>query len=133
VSVAPERKRILVVDDDLWPRRQVVEMCEEWGYEVAEAGTAEQGVALIPVFRPDLVVCDLTMGRAHAYPEGVGRLREAVGPAVPIVVNSGYCGPRYEEAARQAGACEYVCKPDPERLRALLQPRALTGRRSARA
>ena len=122
MDVNSKPKRILVVDDNRFERWQIALMCEEWGYEFAEAETAEAGNAKVRAFRPDVVVCDLTMGRSKVYFEGLRQIREAVGPAVPIVVDSGYA--LYEAAARQAGASEYVCKPNPERLRALLQPQA---------
>lgn len=123
MEVTPARKRILVVDDVRFVRWEVASIGEELGYEVAEAESAEQAIAKVPAFQPDIVVCDLSLGRPRAYFDGLRRIREAVGAAVPIVVHSGYASPLYEERARQAGCSEYVCKPDPTRLRALLQPR----------
>lgn len=124
MDVNPARKRILVVDDELFVRREIAWLGEELGFEVAEADTAEQAIAKAPVFRPDIVVCDLTLGRSEAYFEGLRQIREAVGTAVPIVVYSGYASRRHEDAARQAGCSQYMCKPDPIRLRAVLQARA---------
>jgi hypothetical protein len=40
------------VDDDRFERWQIALMCEEWGYEFAEAETAEAGIAKVPAFRP---------------------------------------------------------------------------------
>ena len=124
MDVSPAQKRILVVDDEPLAHLLIGEIAEELGYEVTKATTTEEGVAKVPAFRPDILVCDLTMGHPGPYFEGVRQLREALGATVPIVVYSGYVLPQHEKAARQAGCSEFVWAFDLKRLRAVLQPRS---------
>ena len=121
VTAAHVRNRVLFVDHEGGGRRMTAWMLNERGYEVDEVETLEQALASVAVGRPDFVVCNLTMGRSNAYVEGVRRIREAVGPDVPVVVYTGFVL-LYEKAAREAGCSEYVVKPDHVRLLALFPP-----------
>ena len=53
--------RVLVVDDSRAQRRILTLMLKRWGFDVAEAETAEHGLALFEVFQPDLIISDWMM------------------------------------------------------------------------
>lgn len=55
------KARIIVCDDDPLVRRMIAEFLTDEGYAVAEADGGPSLRALVPKFRPDLVVCDLKM------------------------------------------------------------------------
>jgi CheY-like chemotaxis protein len=55
----PDRKTILVIDDDAQLVDSVKTLLESAGYEVAYAYQAEKGVALAREVRPDLIVMDI--------------------------------------------------------------------------
>jgi CheY-like chemotaxis protein len=68
--------RVLVVDDEEAIRRLLARLLAKRGYEVAEAMTVDDAVALVETFKPGLLICDVRM------PDGGGvalhrRLREA--------------------------------------------------------
>ena len=68
--------RVLVVDDEEPIRRLLARLLARRGYEVAEATTVDEAVALVEAFKPGLVICDVRM------PDGGGvvlhrRLRDA--------------------------------------------------------
>lgn len=53
--------RVLVVDDSRVQRRILTLMLERWGYIVAEAEDAEQGLKLCEAFQPDFIISDWVM------------------------------------------------------------------------
>lgn len=54
-------RRVLVVDDSRAQRRILTLMLERWGYIVAEAEDAKQGLTLCEVFQPDFIISDWVM------------------------------------------------------------------------
>jgi sigma-B regulation protein RsbU (phosphoserine phosphatase) len=54
-------RRVLVVDDSLAQRRILTLMLKRWGYKVAEAENAEDGLALCDTFQPDFIISDWMM------------------------------------------------------------------------
>ncbi|HXH02055.1 MAG TPA: SpoIIE family protein phosphatase [Candidatus Competibacteraceae bacterium] len=86
---------VLLIDDERDVRESLAAFLEDCDFQVLEAASGEQGIAICRETRPDLVLCDLRMpgmdGLAvlevirHELPEtpflvlsGLGRLREAV-------------------------------------------------------
>jgi CheY-like chemotaxis protein len=53
--------RVLVVDDEEPIRRLLGRLLARRGYEVAEATTVNEGMALVESFKPGLVICDVRM------------------------------------------------------------------------
>jgi len=54
-------RRVLVVDDSRAQRRILTLMLKRWGFEVAEAEDATEGLAVCESFVPDLVISDWMM------------------------------------------------------------------------
>ncbi len=54
---------ILCIEDVTELRQDIAEELQEAGYEVLQAGDGEQGLEMIVVHKPDLVLCDITMPR----------------------------------------------------------------------
>lgn len=92
VAVSPERSgrgTALLVDDEELVRMSTADMLIDIGFEVVEAGSAEEALRLIKDgFAPDLLVTD------HLMPgmTGADLAREArvLRPALPVLVVSGY-------------------------------------------
>lgn len=78
---------ILYVDDDPDYREVVHVILEANGYEVDEAGTAEEGLLAYQKRRPDLVIVDLMMEEVDAGTTFVKELR-LLGNTVPIYMLS---------------------------------------------
>jgi CheY-like chemotaxis protein len=66
----PDRKRILVIDDDAQLVDSVRTLLESAGYEVAHAYQAEKGLALAREVQPDLIVMDVLFAGPPG-PDGV--------------------------------------------------------------
>ena len=107
---------VLIVDDDEQVREYVRVNLEAEGYDVREAGNAEEGLRAVEEARPDLVLLDVMMPQVDGW-EMLRQVQERYGVgAIPVVMFSG----RTEEGAEQAterGAQAFVGKPfDAEQL-----------------
>src|SRR4051812_12002993 len=108
--------RILVVDDNLFVRRQLRELLAKHpDWEVCGEGSdGFDAVQKAQELAPDLVVMDLSMPVMN----GLRAAREigSFAPALPIVMFSMYLSPHFTEAARQAGARGVVSKSQPHQI-----------------
>ena len=60
-------KRIVVIEDEAVLLKNIVDMLELSGFEVASAEDGETGLELIEQQPPDLVICDITMPGIDGY------------------------------------------------------------------
>ncbi|MFW3169885.1 response regulator [Geodermatophilus sp. CPCC 206100] len=100
--------RLLVVEDDDPIRTALRWALEDEGYDVAEAGSGEEAVALVATAAPDLMVVDLMLGPM----DGFAVIREVRRDHdLPIIVVSARADTTDIVAALEAGADDYVTKP----------------------
>ena len=60
-------KRIVVIEDEEALLKNIVDMLELSGFEVASADDGEAGLELVQQQPPDLVICDITMPGMDGY------------------------------------------------------------------
>jgi len=60
-------KKILVIEDNVEIRENVIEILELASYEVAFAKNGTQGVAMASNYQPDLILCDIMMPELDGY------------------------------------------------------------------
>lgn len=103
-----KKSRVLVVDDEPGIRKflRVSLMAHE--YDVREASTGAEALALAPEYRPDLVVLDMGLPDLTGL-EVIGFLREW--SAAPVLVLSVMGDEKLKVAALDAGADDYLTKP----------------------
>src|SRR5882672_9050146 len=105
----PDRKTILVVDDD----RELVEglrmVLERQGYQVIQAHDGHQGKQAIYNQRPDLVILDMMMPRMGGYP--VLEHFKDKSDAPPIIMVTANEGSRHKVYAEYLGVIDYIRKP----------------------
>jgi DNA-binding response OmpR family regulator len=103
--VAP---RLLVVEDDDPIRTALRWALEDEGYDVAEASSGEEAVAVVATAAPDLMVVDLMLGPM----DGFDVIREVRRDHdLPIIVVSARADTHDIVAALEVGADDYVTKP----------------------
>ena len=56
---------ILVIEDEALVRENVVELLKAEGYSSLDARNGEEGTRLAREMLPDLILCDIQIGRAH--------------------------------------------------------------------
>jgi DNA-binding response OmpR family regulator len=105
----PDRKTILVVDDD----RELVEglrmVLERQGYQVIQAHDGHQGKQAVYNQRPDLVILDMMMPRMGGYPV-LEHFRDKK-DAPPIIMITANEGSRHKAYAEYLGVIDYIRKP----------------------
>jgi len=103
--------RILVVEDNERNLKLVRDVLQFAGYDVVEARSGEQGVALAKECSPDLVLMDIQLPHMDGA-EALHRLRE--GPetrTIPVVALTAFAMREDHEEALRAGFDGYLEKP----------------------
>jgi two-component system nitrogen regulation response regulator NtrX len=104
-----QRARILVVDDEAEIRRSVRMILEYEGYDVIEASSGPEGVALAERESPDLIFLDIKMPGMDGL-EALQRIK-ASNDAIPVVIISGHGTVSTAVEATKAGAFDFIEKP----------------------
>jgi excisionase family DNA binding protein len=106
---------VLIVDDDSRVREYVRANLELEGYSVLEAGSAEEGMAVLEGQQPQLILLDVMMPGTDGW-EMLQRIQEQHG-SIPVVMFSGQVDERAASDAQQRGAKGFLGKPfDPQQL-----------------
>ena len=103
------KARILVVDDEAEIRRSVRMILEYEGYDVMEASSGPEGIALVEKESPDLVFLDVKMPGMDGL-EALQRIR-TVSETLPVVIISGHGTVSTAVEATKAGAFDFIEKP----------------------
>jgi two-component system cell cycle response regulator DivK len=104
-------KRILVVEDQEDNRQIVRDLLVASGYDLVEATTGEEGLALAERERPDLILMDIQLPGLDGY-EVTRRIK--ANPAlnhIPIIAVTSYALSGDDQKAYAAGCNAYVTKP----------------------
>ena len=105
----PEKKQILVVDDEVNLRRVLSAQLSRDGYEVHTAEDGEAALAFLKEHHIDLVITDLRMPRV----DGMDLLRAALrdDPSRPVVMLTAHGTVDNAVEALKTGAFDYMTKP----------------------
>jgi len=103
------KSRILVVDDEAEIRRSVRMILEYEGYEVLEASSGPDGIAIVEREAPDLVFLDIKMPGMDGL-DALQRIRTS-NDALPVVIISGHGTVSTAVEATKAGAFDFIEKP----------------------
>ena len=105
----PERKQILVVDDEANLRRVLTAQLQRDGYDVHTAEDGEAALAYLKEHHIDLVITDLRMPKV----DGMDLLRAALrdDPSRPVVMITAHGTVDTAVEAMKAGAFDYLAKP----------------------
>ncbi|MDB4941855.1 MAG: two component, sigma54 specific, transcriptional regulator, Fis family [Labilithrix sp.] len=105
----PEKKQVLIVDDEPNLRKILAAQLSRDGYEVLLAEDGEQGLTMLRENHIDLVVTDLKMPKV----DGMTLLREALRetPELPIVMITAHGTVDTAVEALKLGAFDYLTKP----------------------
>jgi len=120
---------ILTIDDEANIRNGLADNFELEGYNVAQAASGKEGLALIDKGNIDLVITDLRMDGISG--EEVVRRVTTENPGIPIIVLTGHGSIEDATKAIKAGAYDFLTKPlDLDHLN-LIVKNALRGRELA--
>ncbi|HEY8038632.1 MAG TPA: sigma-54 dependent transcriptional regulator [Polyangiaceae bacterium] len=105
----PERKQVLIVDDEPNLRKILSAQLSRDGYDVMTAEDGEQGLAMLKEHHIDLVITDLKMPKV----DGMTLLKKALEeePDLPIVLVTAHGTIDTAVEALKSGAFDFVTKP----------------------
>src|SRR6202453_3651586 len=105
----PERKQVLIVDDEPNLRKILSAQLSRDGYDVMTAEDGEQGLALLKEHHIDLVITDLKMPKV----DGMTLLKRALEeePELPVVMVTAHGTIDTAVEALKRGAFDFVTKP----------------------
>ncbi len=103
------KARILVVDDEAEIRRSVRMILEYEGYDVQEASSGPEGLALIEKEPPDLVFLDIKMPGVDGL-EVLQKVKQT-NETLPVVIISGHGTVSTAVEATKLGAFDFIEKP----------------------
>jgi two-component system KDP operon response regulator KdpE len=103
-----EKKRILVVDDEMQITRVLRTSLSAQGYTIRSAGDGDEALRVLKEWTPDLVITDLGMPNINGL-ELCRHIR--ANSQLPIIVLSVREQERMKIEALDAGADDYVTKP----------------------
>lgn len=129
-SASAPPARVLVVDDEPQIRKFLDISLRAQGYEVLQAATGTEGLAVLATQGADLVILDIGLPDKDGH-DVLKELREW--SQVPVIMLTVRAGEAEKVAALDAGANDYVTKPFGvqelmARVRALLRQHAAEGR-----
>jgi signal transduction histidine kinase len=125
---------VLVVDDDALVRDAMRSLLTQWHCEVVEATDGDEAVAALGRLDrlPDAMLCDYRLLGKETGIQVIGRLRAAVGAAIPAALVSGDTAPESLADAKASGY-PLLAKPvAPAKLRALIEYMVSASRRPRR-
>ena len=101
--------RILVIDDNPEVVDTLVTCLRDEGYGVVGALTSDEGLKLVILSSPDLVLLDLLLPGMNGI-EMLKRIR-SIAPATKVIMVTGSTDPLLAREALELGALAYIDKP----------------------
>lgn len=105
---APNRGKILVVDDDRLVLATVTHGLSAAGYEVIDADNGDDAILLAREHRPSLALLDIRMEGKSGF-DVAETLRDAYG--IPFMFLSAFADEATKQQVRALGALDYLIKP----------------------
>jgi signal transduction histidine kinase len=104
-------KKILVIDDEEWLREMIQLALRQKGYEVVEAENGETGIEKAQKTLPDLILCDVNMGKVDGYLTLSSLRNQPATAAIPFILMTGLADNAGMRHGMELGADDYLPKP----------------------
>lgn len=109
MTVVPNGKRALIVDDVATTRAILRKILAEQGYEIIEAESGEDAIRIYHAQRPDIVTMDIHMGKVSGL--GAVQVIFKIDPGARIIACSSEHSQNYIAEALRMGVKAYIKKP----------------------
>ncbi len=124
------RKRVLIVEDDVFQRTVTRNALQAAGYEVAEAADGTEGLAKAESLRPDVILLDVVMPGPDGYDVCQQLKANPSTTHIPVIFTTAVENLVLSRLAVQAGAAVCIAKPlRPDALAAAIEAVLLTPER----
>src|SRR5262249_54253568 len=107
----PPPRHILIIEDNRDFREGLRLLLESWGHRVEEAGTGEQGLEMVRLIHPEVVLVDLGLPGIDGYGVAGGVRSSPGGDAILLVAITGLGRAKDRRQAEDAGFDTHLTKP----------------------
>lgn len=104
------RRRILVVDNERVDREMLINVLAPLGFQLEEAASGMECLAILPHFKPDLIFMDLAMPGIDGW-ETIRRIREQGLSSAKIAIISANAFEKGQENELGIAAQDFILKP----------------------
>src|ERR1043165_6362071 len=101
--------KLLLIDDETDVQYSFQRIFDSPEIEIATASSGEEGLKLIPKFKPDLIIMDIRMGGMSGL-ETLRRIRE-IDSKLLVILMTAYGTTQMAIEAMKLGAYDYLLKP----------------------
>jgi DNA-binding response OmpR family regulator len=122
--------RILLAEDDRFLRKAAEAALRREGFEVLTAADGAEALAVARAERPDLILLDLVMPKAHGFEVLAGLKADGETSSIPVVILSNLGQDRDVQRAMQGGATAYLVKANLSLQELVRRVSAIVGPRS---
>jgi DNA-binding response OmpR family regulator len=104
-------KKVLIIEDNLDIRENIVEILELSGYKVYAADNGEMGIAMALQYLPDIILCDIMMPELDGYGVLSQLNYQTQMIAIPFIFLTAKSEPMDLRRGIELGANGYLVKP----------------------
>ena len=102
---------LLIIEDDDVLRENTKSLLELHGYEVAVAADGNEGLALLQILKPDLIICDIMMPGINGFEvkSSLNQIPELA--SIPFIFLTGKTAESAVNMGMSLGASAFITKP----------------------
>jgi two-component system sensor histidine kinase/response regulator len=103
--------KILIIEDDIDLRRNIVDLLELENYEVYSAVDGENGVRCAILYKPNIIVCDVMMPKLDGYGVLKQLRKDQDSLMIPVIFLTAKTDRQSMRMGMELGADDYLTKP----------------------
>jgi CheY-like chemotaxis protein len=104
-------KKILVIEDEVFIRENLIELLEIEGFEAVGAENGFVGVRLAKDYQPDLILCDVMMPELDGYGVLEALRKDSATAMIPFMFLTASADRNNLQRIRDMGMNDYILKP----------------------
>jgi CheY-like chemotaxis protein len=104
-------RKLLLADDSITIQKVVELILAEEGFEIKATNNGEEALAVIPSFKPDIILADIEMPKINGYQLSEKIKQDPLMRGIPVILLAGAFEPIDEELAKQVNADDFIIKP----------------------
>jgi CheY-like chemotaxis protein len=103
--------KLLLADDSITIQKVIELILAEEEFEIKSANNGEEALALIPSYRPDIILADVEMPKMNGYQLCEKIKQNPSTNNIPVILLTGAFEPLDEELAKHVKADDFIIKP----------------------
>lgn len=103
--------KLLLADDSITIQKVIELILAEEEFEIKSANNGEEALALVPSYRPDIILADIEMPKMNGYQLCEKIKQNPSTSNIPVILLTGAFEPLDEELAKHVKADDFIIKP----------------------